>query len=67
MSVSETTHFLQRAIASECLFNGDWIPASGSVIPVIEPATGEPLMRCAMANPADIAIACRSEIGRAHV
>ena len=60
MPVSETTHFLQRAIESECLFNGDWIPASGSVIPVIEPATGEPLMRCAMANPADIAIACRS-------
>ena len=60
MSVSETTHFLQRAIGSECLFNGDWIPASGSVIPVNEPATGEPLMRCAMANPADIAVACRS-------
>ena len=60
MPVSETTHFLKRAIESECLFNGDWIPASGSVIAVIEPATGEPLMRCAMANPADIAIACRS-------
>jgi len=60
MSVPETTHLLQRAIASECLFNGDWIPASGSVIAVIEPATGEPLMRCAMANPADIAVACRS-------
>lgn len=59
MSVPETTHLLQRAIASECLFNGDWIPASGSVVAVIEPATGEPLMRCAMANPADIAIACR--------
>lgn len=60
MSVPETTHLLQRAIASECLFNGDWIPASGSVIAVIEPATGEPLMRCAMANPGDIAVACRS-------
>ncbi|SFS26383.1 benzaldehyde dehydrogenase [Pseudomonas sp. NFACC42-2] len=60
MSVPETTHLLQRAIASECLFNGDWIPASGSVIAVIEPATGEPLMRSAMANPADIAVACRS-------
>lgn len=60
MSVPETTHLLQRAIASECLFNGDWIPASGSVIAVIEPATGEPLMRCAMSNPADIAVACRS-------
>lgn len=60
MSVPETTHLLERAIASECLFNGDWIPASGSVIAVIEPATGEPLMRCAMANPADIAVACRS-------
>ena len=44
MPVSETTPFLQRAIASECLFNGDWIPVSGSVIDVIEPATGEPLM-----------------------
>jgi len=62
MSVPETTHLLQRAIASECLFNGDWIPASGSVIAVIEPATGEPLMRCAMANPADIAVACRSAV-----
>ena len=60
MSVPETTHLLQRAIASECLFNGDWIPASGSVIPVIEPATGEPLMRCAMASPADVALASRS-------
>ncbi len=29
MSVSETTHLLQRAIESECLFNGAWIPASG--------------------------------------
>lgn len=60
MSVSETTHLLQRAIASECLFNGDWVPASGGVSPVIEPATGEPLMRCAMASPADIAGASRS-------
>ena len=60
MSVSETTHFLQRAIESECLFNGDWEPASGTVIPVIEPATGEPLMNCAMASPADIAVASRS-------
>lgn len=60
MSVSETTHLLQRALESECLFNGDWIPASGSVMPVIEPATGEPLMRCAMANAADIAVASRS-------
>ncbi|UOK36242.1 benzaldehyde dehydrogenase [Pseudomonas palleroniana] len=60
MSVSETTHLLQRAIKSECLFNGDWEPASGAVIPVIEPATGEPLMNCAMASPADIAVASRS-------
>lgn len=60
MSVSETTHLLQRALESECLFNGDWMPASGSVMPVIEPATGEPLMRCAMANAADIAVASRS-------
>jgi len=30
------------------------------VMPVIEPATGEPLMRCAMANAADIAVASRS-------
>ncbi|MGZ0714893.1 benzaldehyde dehydrogenase [Pseudomonas palleroniana] len=60
MSVSETTHLLQRAIESECLFNGDWEPASGTVSPVIEPATGEPLMHCAMASPADIAVASRS-------
>ncbi|MBI6911379.1 benzaldehyde dehydrogenase [Pseudomonas sp. SIMBA_059] len=60
MSVSETTHLLQRAIESECLFNGDWEPASGAVSPVIEPATGEPLMNCAMASPADIAVASRS-------
>ncbi len=59
MSLSETTPLLQRAIASECLFNGDWIPASGSVMPVIEPATGETLMRCAMASPADVALASR--------
>ncbi|NVZ69568.1 benzaldehyde dehydrogenase [Pseudomonas costantinii] len=60
MSVSETTHLLQRALESECLFNGDWIPATGSVIDVIEPATSEPLMRCAMASAADMATACRS-------
>ncbi|TFF14561.1 aldehyde dehydrogenase family protein [Pseudomonas sp. BCA14] len=59
MSVSETTHLLQRAIESECVFDGDWVPASGTVIPVIEPATGEPLMHCAMASPADIAVASR--------
>ena len=65
MSVPETTHLLQRAIASECLFNGDWIPASGSVIPVIgypEPskhgwATSIPLSITATwtPNPAQVA------------
>lgn len=60
MSESEITHLLQRALVSECIFNGDWVPASGCVIPVIEPATGEPLMHSAMAEPADISTACRS-------
>lgn len=60
MSVSETIPLLPRALESECIFNGDWVPASGSVIPVIEPATGECLMRCAMADVVDMATACRS-------
>ncbi|KQQ62511.1 benzaldehyde dehydrogenase [Pseudomonas sp. Leaf127] len=58
MSVTETTPFLHRALTCECLFNGDWIPGSGTVLPVIEPANGEPLMRCAMATPDDMAQAC---------
>ncbi|WP_109513301.1 benzaldehyde dehydrogenase [Pseudomonas ovata] len=58
MSVTETTPLLHRALTCECLFNGDWIPGSGTVLPVIEPATGEPLMRCAMATPDDMAQAC---------
>ncbi len=60
MSVSETTHLLQPSLEAECVFNGDWVPASGQVIGVIEPATGEPMMRCAMADAADVAMACRS-------
>lgn len=59
MPASETNPLLQRALESECLFNGDWVPASGPVSAVTEPATGEPLMRCAMATPADITAACR--------
>ena len=58
MSVSQTPSLLQWALGAECLFNGDWIPASGAVVPVLEPATGEPLMRCAMASGDDIATAC---------
>ncbi|MBP1123798.1 MULTISPECIES: benzaldehyde dehydrogenase [Pseudomonas] len=60
MSVSETIPLLQRAIESECLFDGDWSKASEAVLPVIEPATGETLMQCAMASPAEVAVACRS-------
>ncbi len=60
MSASQTTHLLQRSLEAECVFNGDWIAASGQVISVLEPATGEPLMRCAMAEAADITAACRS-------
>lgn len=60
MSVSETTQLLQVAVESGCVFNGDWVPASGPQVPVIEPATGEIMMRSAQADPADIAVACRA-------
>jgi benzaldehyde dehydrogenase (NAD) len=60
MSVSETPQFLRRALESQCLFNGDWVPGSAPVQAVIEPATGEVLMHSAMADPADIAAACRA-------
>lgn len=60
MSESYTPSLLQRALAPGCLFNGDWIRGSGLVDPVIEPATGEPLMYCAMADANDVDSACRS-------
>jgi benzaldehyde dehydrogenase (NAD) len=60
MSVSETPQFLRRALESQCLFNGDWVPGAAPVQAVIEPATGEVLMHSAMADPADIAAACRA-------
>ncbi len=59
MSASDATPLLQRAIEAECVFNGSWIPSSAPGLPVIEPATGELLMNTAMANAADIAVACR--------
>ncbi|MBC3953633.1 MULTISPECIES: benzaldehyde dehydrogenase [Pseudomonas] len=59
MSVSDPVSLLQPAISAECVFNGNWIPSSAPLRPVIEPATGERLMNTAMADPADIAVACR--------
>jgi benzaldehyde dehydrogenase (NAD) len=58
MPVSEN-HLLAQVIASECVFNGDWVPASGPLLTIIEPATGEVLMRSATADAADIAKASR--------
>lgn len=60
MSESQIHSFLQRALAPGCLFNGDWVDGASLVDPVIEPATGEPLMYCAMAGAQDVASACRS-------
>jgi benzaldehyde dehydrogenase (NAD) len=58
MSASEN-HLLAQVIASECVFNGNWVPASGPLLTIIEPATGEALMRSASADAADIAKASR--------
>jgi len=58
MSASEN-HLLAQVIASECVFNGNWVPASGPLLTIIEPATGETLMRSASADAADIAKASR--------
>ncbi|SCW38304.1 MULTISPECIES: benzaldehyde dehydrogenase [unclassified Pseudomonas] len=58
MSASKS-HLLSQVIESECVFNGDWVPASGPLQSIIEPATGERLMRCATADSADIAKASR--------
>ncbi|WP_434563528.1 benzaldehyde dehydrogenase [Pseudomonas sp. Z4-20] len=58
MSASEN-HLLSQVIASQCVFNGDWVPASGPLLSIIEPATGDVLMRSATADAADIAKACR--------
>ncbi|MBC3372716.1 benzaldehyde dehydrogenase [Pseudomonas sp. SWRI92] len=58
MSASEN-HLLAQVIASESIFNGDWVRASGPLLSIIEPATGEALMRSATADAADIAKACR--------
>ncbi|WP_438943832.1 benzaldehyde dehydrogenase [Pseudomonas sp. N8] len=54
-----TSHLLSQVIESDCVFNGDWVPASGPLQSIIEPATGERLMRCATADTADIAKASR--------
>ena len=53
------SHLLSQVIESECVFNGNWVPASGPLQSIIEPATGERLMRCATADTADIAKASR--------
>ncbi|WP_053213797.1 benzaldehyde dehydrogenase [Pseudomonas sp. Q12-87] len=53
------SHLLSEVIESECVFNGDWVPASGPLQSIIEPATGERLMRSATADAADIAKASR--------
>lgn len=58
MSASKS-HLLSQVIESECVFNGDWVPASGPLQAIIEPATSERLMRCATADSADIAKASR--------
>ncbi|KQW30335.1 MULTISPECIES: benzaldehyde dehydrogenase [Pseudomonas] len=58
MSASKS-HLLSQVIESECVFNGDWVPASGLLQWIIEPATGERLMRSATADSADIAKASR--------
>jgi benzaldehyde dehydrogenase (NAD) len=58
MSATEN-HLLAQVIASECVFNGNWVPASGPLLTIIEPATGEALMRSASADAADIAKASR--------
>ena len=58
MSASEN-HLLAQVTACECVFNGDWVPASGPLRSIIEPATGELLMRSATADAADIAKASR--------
>ncbi len=60
MTVSETTQLLRRALEAHCLFNGDWVPGSAPVQAVLEPATGEVLLHSAMADPADMAAACRA-------
>ena len=60
MSVSGTTQLLRQALEAQCLFNGDWVPGSAPVQAVLEPATGEVLLHCAMADPADVAAACRA-------
>ncbi|BBP59600.1 benzaldehyde dehydrogenase [Pseudomonas sp. St316] len=58
MSASKS-HLLSQVIESECVFNGEWVPASGPLQSIIEPATGERLMRSATADSADIAKASR--------
>ncbi|AUM69920.1 benzaldehyde dehydrogenase [Pseudomonas fluorescens] len=58
MSASKS-HLLSQVIGSECVFNGDWVPASGPLQSIIEPATGEVMMRSATADAADIAKASR--------
>ena len=53
------SQLLSQVIESECVFNGDWVKASGPRHSIIEPATGERLMFSATADTADIAKASR--------
>src|SRR5581483_9119781 len=43
---------------SSCLYSCGWHPASGSPVPVVEPATGDHLAEVGGANAADVALAC---------
>jgi benzaldehyde dehydrogenase (NAD) len=58
MSASKS-QLLSQVIESECVFNGDWVKASGPMYSIIEPATDERLMYSATADTADIAKASR--------
>src|SRR5690349_19557863 len=60
-SSSSSPHpVLDSKLWKDRIFDGEWVPARGGAIDVIEPAAGKPLTRVGLANAADVAAAAKA-------
>jgi benzaldehyde dehydrogenase (NAD) len=60
MRTGQPESYLERPPLTGRVFTGSWREAAGGTRDVIEPATGQPLARVGLANPADIRTAARA-------
>jgi benzaldehyde dehydrogenase (NAD) len=57
---SSLPRVLDPTIWKERIFDGDWVPARGGAIDVVEPAAGKALTRVGLANAADVSAAAKA-------